>query len=251
MFKKIKKSISRDYIKEIDEENIPRHVAIIMDGNGRWARKRNLPRIAGHKAGVEALRDIIKSSSNIGIQYLTLYAFSTENWNRPEEEVNGLMDLLVLYLRKEIKELHKNNVRINTIGDINRLPMKTINEIEKAILMTKGNTGLTVNIALNYGAKAEILNAVKNICKKVGENTLTIDDIDEKAFSQYLYTDTIPDPDLLIRTSGEQRISNFLLWQIAYSELWFTEVYWPDFKPDHLFEAIIEFGQRQRRFGGL
>jgi len=251
MFKRTKKSISSEAIQEIDEGNLPKHIAIIMDGNGRWARKRGLPRIAGHKAGVEALRDIIKCASDIGVQYLTLYAFSTENWNRPDEEVNGLMELLVLYLRKEIKDLHRNKVRINTIGDITRLPIKAVNEIEKAIQLTEENTGLTVNIALNYGARSEMLDAVKNICLHVRNNTLDIENIDENTFSQYLYTKTIPDPDLLIRTSGEQRISNFLLWQIAYSELWFTEVYWPDFKPDHLSKAIIEFGRRQRRFGGL
>ncbi|WP_432665020.1 isoprenyl transferase [Wukongibacter baidiensis] len=251
MFMKTKKSNSSETIKEIDEGSKPKHIAIIMDGNGRWARKRGLPRIAGHKAGVEALRDVIKCASDIGVQYLTLYAFSTENWNRPDEEVNGLMELLVLYLRKEIKDLHRNKVKINTIGDITRLPVKAVKEIEKAMLLTGENTGLTVNIALNYGARSEILNAVKNICRDVSNNALNIEDIDENTISQHLYTKAIPDPDLLIRTSGEQRISNFLLWQIAYSELYFTEVYWPDFKPDHLVEAIIEFGQRQRRFGGL
>lgn len=251
MLKKIKKSISREAIMEIDGGNMPKHVAIIMDGNGRWARKRSLPRIAGHRSGVEALRDIIKCASDIGIQYLTLYAFSTENWNRPDEEVNGLMELLVLYLRKEIKDLHRNEVRINIIGDIARLPIKAIKEIEKSLELTKNNSGLTVNIALNYGAKSEILNAIKSICQNVINDTLKVEDIDEGIFSQHLYTKNIPDPDLLIRTSGEQRISNFLLWQIAYSELWFTEVLWPDFKPDHLIEAIVEFGQRQRRFGGL
>lgn len=251
MFKRIKNKDLDELIAEVDKSSLPKHIAIIMDGNGRWAKKRNLPRISGHRAGVEALRDVIKCSSNIGIEYLTLYAFSTENWNRPVNEVSGLMDLLVLYLRKEINELNRNDVRINIIGDISKLPQKAVSEIEKATKLTANNKGLTVNIALNYGAKSEILGAVKNICQNVMDNSLNIEDIDESIFSQYLYTKNIPDPDLLIRTSGEQRISNFLLWQIAYSELWFTEVYWPDFKSDHLIQAIVDFGQRQRRFGGL
>jgi len=247
----MKNAAWNEVIAGVDKTNLPKHIAIIMDGNGRWAKQRNLPRISGHKAGVEALRDVIKCSSNIGIQYLTLYAFSTENWNRPADEVTGLMDLLVLYLRKEINELHRNDVRINIIGDISRLPQKAILEIEKATKLTLNNKGLTVNIALNYGARYEILGAVKNICQNVINNALDVEDIDENTLSQYLYTKNIPDPDLLIRTSGEQRISNFLLWQIAYSELWFTEVYWPDFKSDHLIQAIVDYAQRQRRFGGL
>lgn len=251
MLRKIMKGDIADELKNIEKTNSPNHIAIIMDGNGRWAKKRNLPRISGHKAGVEALRDVIKTCSNIGINYLTLYAFSTENWKRPPEEVKGLMELLVIYLRKEIGELHSNNVRINIIGDVLKLPRKAILEIEKATKLTSENTGLTVNIALNYGGKSDIINAVKNICKSVMDDTLKIEDIDENMLSTYLYTRNIPDPDLLIRTSGEQRISNFLLWQIAYSELWFTDVYWPDFTSKHLIEAIQDFNQRKRRFGGL
>jgi undecaprenyl diphosphate synthase len=247
----LKKIIKGSISDKTEKMGLPRHIAIIMDGNGRWAKKRNLPRISGHKAGVEALRDIIETSSNMDIEYLTLYAFSTENWKRPPKEVNGLMELLVIYLRKEIGELHSNNVRINIIGDVLKLPKKAIIEIEKATKMTAENTGLTVNIALNYGGKSDIINAVKNITKAVLDNDLKMEDIDESIFSAYLYTRNIPDPDLLIRTSGEQRISNFLLWQIAYSEFWFTDVYWPDFTSEHLIQAIEDFKQRKRRFGGI
>ncbi len=251
MFRKLKRGATKEVSNEVDKENLPKHIAIIMDGNGRWAVSRNLPRISGHKAGVEAVREVIRYSSDIGIQFLTLYAFSTENWNRPVSEVNGLMELLVLYLKKEIGELSRNNVKINVMGDISKLPKKAVLEIEKAVTSTSNNTGLTVNIALNYGSRSEILKAAKKLCQSVKSSSIDIKDIDENLFSQYLYTKNIPDPDILIRTSGEQRISNFLLWQIAYSELLFIEVYWPDFKSEHLMEAIIDFQSRQRRFGGL
>lgn len=251
MFRKLKRGATKEVSNEVDKENLPKHIAIIMDGNGRWAVSRNLPRISGHKAGVEAVREVIRYSSDIGIQFLTLYAFSTENWNRPVSEVNGLMELLVLYLKKEIGELSRNNVKINVMGDISKLPKKAVLEIEKAVTSTSNNTGLTVNIALNYGSRSEILKAAKKLCQSVKNSSIDIKDIDENLFSQYLYTKNIPDPDILIRTSGEQRISNFLLWQIAYSELLFIEVYWPDFKSEHLMEAIIDFQSRQRRFGGL
>lgn len=249
MFKIEKKNTEKS--NNIDKENIPEHIAIIMDGNGRWAKKRNLPRISGHKAGVEALRSVIKTCSNIGVSYLTLYAFSTENWKRPKEEVNGLMDLLVLYLRKEIGQLHKNNVKINIIGDVSKLPKKAILEIEKSTKLTMKNNGLNVNIALNYGGRSEIMMAVKNICQSVINKDFSIDEIDERKFSNFLHTRNIPDPDLLIRSSGEKRISNFLLWQIAYTEIWFTDVYWPDFKAEHIYEAIEDFAKRKRRFGGI
>lgn len=249
MFKMEKKASKK--IDSIDTNNIPKHIAIIMDGNGRWARKRNLPRISGHKAGVEALRNVIKTCSNIGVSYLTLYAFSTENWKRPKEEVKGLMDLLVLYLRKEIGELHKNKVKINIIGDISKLPKKARLEIKKATELTMKNDGLCVNIALNYGGRSEIIKAIKDICQSVENKDFTIEEIDERKISSFLYTEDIPDPDLLIRTSGEKRISNFLLWQIAYTEIWFTEVYWPDFKEEHIFEAIRDYTKRKRRFGGI
>ncbi|WP_408625497.1 isoprenyl transferase [Crassaminicella thermophila] len=235
----------------LDLNNLPKHIAIIMDGNGRWAKKRGLPRTAGHKAGVEALREIIKVSSELGIQFLTLYAFSTENWKRPTEEVSALMQLLIYYLRKEISELHKNNVKIKTIGDISRLPQAAQAEIYSAIELTKNNDGLVVNIALNYGARDEIINAVKNICQEVKNDKININEINEDIFSKFLYTKEIPDPDLVIRPSGELRISNFLLWQIAYSEFWFSDIFWPDFDRKCLIKAIIDYQNRDRRFGGI
>lgn len=237
-------------LEKIDPERIPEHIAIIMDGNGRWAKKRSLPRTAGHKAGIEALREVIKTCSNLNVRYLTLYAFSTENWKRPEEEVSGLMNLLVYYLRNEIKELNENNVRIHTIGDISKLPDTALIEIEAAQKLTRNNTGLTVNIALNYGGRLEIINAVKSICVKAMNKEIDVDQIDEKYFSEHLYTKGVPDPDLLIRPSGELRISNFLLWQIAYSEFWFSKIFWPDFNGKYLIEAILDYQGRDRRYGG-
>ncbi|AOT68245.1 isoprenyl transferase [Geosporobacter ferrireducens] len=240
----------RTDLEKIDPEKIPKHIAIIMDGNGRWAKKRSLPRSAGHKAGVEALREVIKTCSNLNVQYLTLYAFSTENWKRPEEEVSALMNLLVYYLRNEIQELNENNVRINTLGDINKLPNTALIEIEAAQKLTRNNTGLTVNIALNYGGRLEIINAVKSICIKVINKEIEVDQIDERYFSDHLYTKNVPDPDLVIRPSGELRISNFLLWQIAYSEFWFSKIFWPDFNGEYLVEAILDYQGRDRRYGG-
>lgn len=238
-------------IENIDLENLPVHIAIIMDGNGRWAKKRGLPRTAGHKAGVEALRDIIRTCSRLGIKYLSLYAFSTENWKRPQEEVNALMQLLVLYLRKEVQELHENHVKIHVIGDIQGLPENARQEVEAAVALTENNDGLIVNIALNYGGRAEIIQAVKEISRRVKSKELDIEEIDEEIFSKFLYTKGIPDPDLVIRPSGELRISNFLLWQIAYSELWFSNIYWPDFTGKNLIEAIIDYQKRDRRYGGV
>ncbi|KXG75785.1 isoprenyl transferase [Thermotalea metallivorans] len=238
-------------VGNIDLENLPVHIAIIMDGNGRWAKKRGLPRTAGHKAGVEALRDIIRTCSRLGIKYLSLYAFSTENWKRPQEEVNGLMQLLVLYLRKEVEELHENHVKINVIGDIQGLPENARQEVEAAVARTENNDGLVVNIALNYGGRAEIIQAVKEISRRAKRNELDIEAIDEEIFSKFLYTKGIPDPDLVIRPSGELRISNFLLWQIAYSEFWFSNIYWPDFTGKNLVEAIIDYQKRDRRYGGV
>ena len=216
-------------------DKIPEHIAIIMDGNGRWAQKRGLPRTAGHRAGIEALREVIENCSNIGIKYLTLYAFSTENWKRPQKEVSSLMELLVYYLRKEINLLHKNNVRIRTIGDIAKLPLKAQNEIESAIAKTFNNSGLNVILAINYGGRQELLQAINKITVEYCKNP---DEIDEATISSYLNTAGIPDPDLIIRPSGELRISNFLLWQMAYSEFWFSNVLWPDFNKEHLNEAI-------------
>ncbi|MCX7884795.1 MAG: isoprenyl transferase [Caloramator sp.] len=236
-------------LKELDMNNIPKHIAIIMDGNGRWAKKRNLPRSFGHKAGVETIREIVKACSNIGVKYLTLYAFSTENWKRPADEVSTLMNLLVEYLRGELEELNRNNVIINYIGDISALPDLCQKELVNSNIKTKNNTGLTLNLALNYGGRDEIIKAVKNIYIDMLKNNIDIEKIDEKLISNYLYTKNIPDPDLLIRTSGEIRLSNFLLWQIAYTELYFTDIYWPDFKPYHLYKAIIDYQKRDRRFG--
>ncbi len=229
--------------------NVPTHIAIIMDGNGRWAKKRFLPRALGHKAGVDALRDVFTTAGNIGVKYLTLYAFSTENWNRPQDEVIALMKLLAEYLGKETKKLHRNNVKINVIGDVSRFSVKLQAEIIRAIELTKLNNGLFVNIALNYGGRDELVRAVKKISKDVKEDILEVQNITEKLLSNYLDTSGMPDVDLLIRTSGEYRISNFLIWQAAYAEFWFTDVLWPDFKGEHLIDAISDYQNRERRFG--
>lgn len=236
---------------ELDMSNIPKHIAIIMDGNGRWAKMRNLPRTMGHKAGVETIRNIVKEADAIGVKYVTFYAFSTENWKRPKEEVNALMKLLVQYLRKELDELHENGVVINVLGDISRLPEECINEINRAKEKTKNNTGLVMNMALNYGGRAEIIRAIKNIVLDSKEEKIDVDDIDEALVNKYLYTANMPDPDIIIRPSGEQRLSNFLLWQCAYSEFWYSDINWPDFTAENLKEAIIDYQKRNRRFGGV
>jgi len=233
-------------------KKLPEHIAIIMDGNGRWAKLRELPRSFGHKAGVEALKEIVRYCSDIGINILTVFAFSTENWTRPAEEVDYLINiLLVEFLKKEIDELYKNNVKIKILGDIDSLSYSTKTHIYKAINMTNNNTGLQFNIALNYGGRNEIIDAVKAISKKILSGEIKEKDIDEKMLSNYLYTAGDKDPDLIIRTSGEKRISNFLIWQGAYSELYFSDVLWPDFRKVNLIEAIDEYGQRNRRFGGI
>ncbi len=237
--------------KSLDDSRLPVHIAIIMDGNGRWATRRGLPRAMGHRAGVESLREIVKTCSSLGVQYLTVYAFSTENWKRPVEEVNILMDLLVEYLRKEIEELHQNNVRVRAIGRIGELPEKARQALREAEEKTGVNSGLTLNLALNYGGRNEIVEAVRSIGSDVSERKLSPGDINEEVISGYLYTSGMPDPDLLIRPSGELRISNFLLWQSAYSEFWYSPVFWPDFRKIHLLEAIVDYQRRQRRFGGL
>jgi undecaprenyl diphosphate synthase len=232
---------------------LPRHVSIIMDGNGRWAERKGLPRAAGHRQGVEKIREIIKASAELGIQYLTLYAFSTENWKRPKEEIKAIMSLLVEYLRRELDELHRNNIKIVTIGNITSLPEIAYEEIQKSINTTSANTGLQVNVALNYGGRLEIVTAIREISRKVANNELNISDIDEDLVSNHLYTGGIPDPDLLIRTGGDKRVSNFLLYQIAYTELWFSDatLYWPDFNVKHYLNAIYDFQNRQRRYGGV
>ena len=240
-----------ELLKLMDINRIPSHIAIIMDGNGRWAKKRNLPRTFGHRAAIETIKAIVKCCSKIGVKYLTLYAFSTENWKRPPEEVNALMGLLVEYLKKEINELDSNNVFVNYIGDISALPEICQRELIKSKERTMKNTGLTLNLALNYGGRDEIKKAVIKIANEFKTGKLCEADITEDLISNYLYTSGMPDPDLMIRPSGEYRISNFLLWQSAYSELWFSNIYWPDFKPKNLYEAIIDYQKRDRRFGGI
>ena len=232
-------------MEEIDATNLPKHIAITMDGNGRWAKSKGKLRIFGHKNGVKAVRDTVEGAAEIGIKYLTLYAFSSENWNRPEKEVNALMTLLVSAINKETKTLMDNNIRLSTIGDINKLPSKAQKELQEAISKTKDNTRMTLVLALSYSGRGEILIAVKNIIKDGKEP----EEINEATFQQYLTTKSVPDPELLIRTSGEYRISNFLLWQIAYSELYFTDTLWPDFRRADLYKAILNYQTRERRFG--
>lgn len=232
-------------MEEIDATNLPKHIAITMDGNGRWAKSKGKLRIFGHKNGVKAVRDTVEGAAEIGIKYLTLYAFSSENWNRPEKEVNALMTLLVSAINKETKTLMDNNIRLSTIGDINKLPSKAQKELQEAISKTKDNTRMTLVLALSYSGRGEIINAVQNIIKD-GKKP---EEINEDTFQQYLTTKSVPDPELLIRTSGENRISNFLLWQIAYSELYFTDTLWPDFRKADLYKAILNYQTRERRFG--
>jgi undecaprenyl diphosphate synthase len=235
----------------IDPEGVPNHVAIIMDGNGRWAKRRGLPRVAGHRAGMKSVKEITTAADDIGVKVLTLYAFSTENWKRPEDEVDFLMRLPEEWLRLELNTLIKRNCKINIIGDADRLPAHTRDVVRDAEVKTQNNTGLILNIALNYGSRIEILNAIKQIATDVKEGRLDVEDIEESTLDNALLTRGLPDPDLMIRTSGEVRLSNFLLWQAAYTELWFTDVYWPDFKTENFLEAIRAYQGRGRRFGGL
>ena len=237
------------YKTEIIKERIPRHIAIIMDGNGRWAKKQGLARMFGHRQGVTTVHNITEAAAEIGIEYLTLYAFSTENWNRPKEEVDALMALLVDTIAKETPTLMKNNVKLLTIGDVDRLPQATRDKFLGCIRETSGNTGLSLVLALSYSSRWEIIEAAKRIAAEVKEGKIALDEINEAAISDHLTTQGIPDPDLLIRTSGELRISNFLLWQIAYSELYFTDKLWPEFTVEDLYEAIIDYQHRERRFG--
>ena len=240
-----------DLKSKIDLKRLPRHIAIIMDGNGRWAKQHGKPRVFGHRSGVKSVRETTEAAAELGVEYLTLYAFSTENWGRPALEVNALMTLLVETVRKELETLNKNNIRLQAIGDISKLPKKSYEALLEGIENTKSNTRMTLVLALNYSAKWEIINAVKELANDVSKGNLKPDDIDEAIFSKALSTKDIPDPELLIRTSGETRISNFLLWQIAYSELYFTKVFWPDFRKNNLYEAIIDFQNRERRFGKI
>ena len=238
-------------MSSIDMERVPKHVAIIMDGNGRWAKERGMARVQGHKAGMESLREIVRHSSELGVQYLTVYAFSTENWKRPEDEVSGIFKLVVIYVKSEIRELSANNVKVNVIGDWSRLPADSKDAIQYAIDTTANNTGLQFNIALNYGGRAEILRAAKLLAEDIAAGRVKAEDASEDMISDRLYTAGMPDPELIIRTGGEQRLSNFLTWQSAYSELVVTPVYWPDFSPEEYDKAIAEYQSRDRRFGGI
>lgn len=238
-----------DLLNTIDKQKLPTHVAIIMDGNGRWAEEQGEDRLFGHYHGVESVRNIVEGCAELGIEYLTLYAFSTENWDRPQDEVNGLMVLLVDTIKKEVPTLNKNNIKLHVIGDVSMLPLFAFNELQEAIELTKTNTGLNLVMALSYSSRWEIVDAVKKIAAQVKEEKLNIDDITHTVFQQYLCTKNIPDPELIIRTSGEYRISNFLLYQLAYAELYFTNTRWPEFRKNNLYEAIIDFQNRERRFG--
>ena len=237
-----------ELVHRIDFSRLPRHIAVIMDGNGRWAKKRRLPRMEGHRAGSKSVREVVETSARLGIRYLTLYAFSKENWKRPRTEVNTLWRLLEEYLKREDKTLVKNRIRLQVIGQVEALPDPAQRELERVMELTKNNDRLTVIAALNYGGRAEIVDAVK---KLASSSDHSIDDLDEDKFSDYLYTAGIPDPDLLIRTSGEVRISNFLLWQIAYAEIWISPLFWPDFKRKDLFQAVLDYQTRERRFGDI
>jgi undecaprenyl diphosphate synthase len=235
--------------KAINTERIPKHIAVIMDGNGRWAKSKGKLRIFGHQNGVKAVRETIEAAAELGIKYLTLYAFSTENWNRPQREINALMELLVNTIARETKTLIENNIRLTTIGDMAALPENCQKSLNASIQKTAANKGMTLVLALSYSARWEIVNAARKIALETAAGKLSENDINETLFSQYLTTQSIPDPELLIRTSGEHRISNFLLWQISYAELYFTPVLWPDFNREHFYEAILEYQGRERRFG--
>ena len=233
----------------IDKNRLPRHIAIIMDGNGRWAKEQGQDRLFGHYHGVESVRNIVEGCAELGIEYLTLYAFSTENWDRPEYEVIGLMELLVKTIRNEVESLHKNNIKLHVIGDMNMLPDYARRELQEALDFTKNNTGLNLVMALSYSGRWELLNAVKNIANEVEKGKLAVEEIDQSTLQRYLCTSNFPDPELMIRTSGEYRISNFLLYQLAYAELYFTSVRWPEFRKKDLYEAILDYQSRERRFG--
>ncbi|MFC7392579.1 isoprenyl transferase [Scopulibacillus cellulosilyticus] len=234
-----------------DEPRIPKHIAIIMDGNGRWAKERGLPRIAGHREGMKVVKKIVSEANSLGVEFLTMYAFSTENWKRPKDEVDFLLKLPEQFLTTYLKELIDNNVQVRIIGDTEQLPAHTLRAVNIAKERTKDNDGMILNFALNYGSRYEMTAAVKQIAQDIETGNLNAADVTEEVISNYLFTKALPDPDLLIRTSGEIRLSNFMLWQLAYTELWFTSVYWPDFNKEHLHEAIAHFSRRKRRYGGV
>jgi len=237
------------FLEQIDKNKVPKHIAIIMDGNGRWAKKRGLLRVFGHEKGAKAVRETIEAAGESGVTHLTLYAFSTENWNRPKAEVDKLMNLLVSSLKKEFKTHNENNIKLCAIGNLEELPAKANKELTEVIEKTKDNDKLVLTLALSYGSRNEIVETVKGIAEKVKNNIISIENIDDSIINEHLYTRNLPEVDLLIRTSGEQRISNFLLWQIAYAELYFTDVLWPDFKKEDLYKAILNYQNRERRFG--
>lgn len=235
------------YEEMTDKSNIPTHIAIIMDGNGRWAKKRLMPRSVGHKAGADMLKRIVRKCNDMGVKYLTVYAFSTENWKRPDEEVSLLMGLIVTYLQKEVKEMNENNVKIGAIGDIEKLPKKAYDELKKAMEITKDNTGVVFSLALNYGFRDDLSHAIKNMMKE----NINIEDINDETVKKYLYTSYMPDPDLIIRTGGEIRLSNFMLYEASYSEFYFCDTLWPEFDEEQLCKAIYDYQQRDRRFGNV
>jgi undecaprenyl diphosphate synthase len=237
--------------EQIDLTRLPEHIAIIMDGNGRWAQNQGKFRVFGHESGVLSVKDIVEGCVDIGIKNLTVYTFSTENWNRPIEEVNALMEILISTINQETQTLTKNNIKLNAIGDIASLPQKCIDDLDSAMRKTANNTSCTLTLALSYSAKWEITQAAKKLAQQVKDGVINIDDINEDNFASQLTTGGIPDPELMIRTSGEHRISNFLLWQMAYTELYFTDVLWPDFRQEDLFEAIVDYQKRERRFGKI
>lgn len=236
-------------IEEVKKDKLPRHVAIIMDGNGRWAKSHGEDRSAGHREGVVSVRKVVEAAVAVGLEYLTVYTFSTENWNRPDEEVNALMSLMVTAIHRETPDLMKNNVRLMAIGDMMRLPEDVRNTLNECIRQTSVNTGTTLVLALSYSARWEIVQAAKRIADDVRSERVSLNDVDEDLFSSYLTTENVPDPDLLIRTGGEKRISNFLLWQLSYAEFYFTDIYWPDFRENEFYEAILSYQHRERRFG--
>ena len=238
-------------MRDIDFTNIPKHIGIILDGNGRWAKNRFLPRIAGHKEGMNRVVDIVEECCKIGVRTLTLYAFSTENWKRPEEEVSGLMNILVVYINSQLKRILENNIIFRVIGDYSKLPSSIVKLLDNSIDKSKDNNGMVLNIALNYGGRAEIISSIKNLYKDIEKGKLSLDELNEESFKKYLYTKENSDVDLMIRTGNEKRISNFLIYQLAYSEFYFTDVLWPEFYADDLYDAIYDFQNRNRRFGGI
>ena len=240
-----------DLLSQVDLQTLPRHIAIIMDGNGRWASRRHMPRIAGHRAGTRAVRETVEICSQLGLTALSLYAFSAENWKRPQNEIDTLMDLLREYIRKELAEIHRNNIKLKILGHYEQLPLEVRGDLEEALHTTATNTGMVLNVALNYSARAELVDAFNSILKEMRAGSHRDMNVTEKIISDHLDTRGLPDPDLLIRTSGEMRVSNFLLWQIAYAEIYVTDTCWPDFKRRHLLQAVIDFQKRERRYGGL